>query len=397
MIISDILEQFIQEHCNDDPYNLVLHQKKYPDIDVRFASEQIQCRQLIKHKLPQWYATPKLYLPSRLSTEQCSSELTAKYKQQLINGNSVCDLTGGLGVDSYYFSLIADKVIYIEQNKEYCEAAQNNFIALQRKNIEVIHGNCTDLIDSLPHVDCFYIDPARRGENNSRLFAIDQCEPNILAIKDDLLKKSSRVIIKASPMIDITASLALLPETIEVHINSVRNECKEILFILSEIGDSQEPTIICNNLSKENNSNYTFVQSEERTAKVVFTSTIGQYIYEPNASIMKGGAYKAFAYRFGLSKLHPNSHLYTSVNINTNVLLHARGFRIIEIIPLDKSTLKNLKKKYPQANIAVRNSIFTVDEFRKRTNIKEGGEVYLFVTTLYNEDSVILIGTKVSS
>lgn len=394
-MISDKLEQFIQKHSNDDPYNLVLQQKKYPDIDVRFASEQIQCRQLIRHKLPYWYATPKLYFPSRLATEQCSSEITAKYKQQLINGNSLCDLTGGLGVDSYYFSLIADKVIYVEQNKLYCEAAQNNFTALQRDNIEVIVGNCMDLIDALPAVDCFYIDPARRGENNSRLFAIDQCEPNILNIKDRLLKKSSRVIIKVSPMIDITASLTLLPETIEVHINSVRNECKEILFILSEIGDSQEPKIICNNLSKESNSSFTFVQSEERTAKVDFTSTVGEYIYEPNASIMKAGGYKAFANRFGLLKLHSNSHLYTSVNIDTDVLFHARGFRIVEIMPLDKSTLKNIKKKYPQANIAVRNSIFTVEEFRKRSNIKEGGELYMFVTTLYNEDSVIIVGRKV--
>ncbi len=396
-MISDKLEQFIQEHSIDDPYNLVLQQKKYPDIDVRFASEQIQCRQQIRHKLPHWYATPKLYYPSRLATEQCSSEITAKYKQQLIKGNSLCDLTGGLGVDSYYFSLIADKVIYVEQNKQYCEAAQNNFSALQRDNIEVIHGNCMDMIDALPAVDCFYIDPARRGENNSRLFAIDQCEPNILNIKDRLLKKSSRVIIKVSPMIDITASLALIPETIEVHINSVRNECKEILFILSEIGDSQEPIIVCNNLSKGSNSNFTFVQSEEKAKNAEYTSTVGEYIYEPNASIMKAGGYKAFANRFGLLKLHPNSHLYTSVNINTNVLLHARGFRIIEIMPLDKSTLKNIKKKYPQANIAVRNSIFTVEEFRKRSNIKEGGELYMFVTTLYNEDSVVLIGEKQSN
>ncbi|MFV0397702.1 MAG: THUMP-like domain-containing protein, partial [Bacteroidales bacterium] len=325
----------------------------------------------------------------------CSSEITSKYKQQLINGNSLCDLTGGLGVDSYYFSLIADKVIYVEQNKRYCEAAQNNFSVLQRDNIEVIHGNCMDMIDALPAVDCFYIDPARRGENNSRLFAIDQCEPNILNLKDRLLKKSSRVIIKVSPMIDITASLALLPETIEVHINSVRNECKEILFILSEIGDSQEPIIICNNLSKDNNSSFTFVQSEEKVTKVDFTSTVGEYIYEPNASIMMAGGYKAFANRFGLLKLHSNSHLYTSVNIDTNVPFHARGFRIVEIMPLDKSTLKNIKKKYPQANIAVRNSIFTVEEFRKRSNIKEGGELYMFVTTLYNEDSVIIIGRKV--
>ncbi len=210
MLLSSEILDFVREHLDDDPARLQFQRKNYPDNRVDIAVEQIHARARIKDKLPSWFAHPGIFYPSALATEQCSSELTAGYKACLISGNTLCDLTGGMGVDSYFFSRSTGRVIYVEQNPSYCEAARYNFSILGANNIEVIHGNGTQVAGTLA-ADTYYIDPSRRTHDNKRIFALADYEPNVLEIKENILSRGSRLIVKISPMADITAVLRLLP------------------------------------------------------------------------------------------------------------------------------------------------------------------------------------------
>ena len=222
MPLNPEISRFIREHLDDNPDQLLWKKNEYPDDRVVVAVEQIQARENIKEKLPSWYACQNIFYPSKLSTEQCSSETTAPYKARLTTGNSLCDLTGGLGVDTYFFSQQVDKVTYVERDKSYCEAARFNFLALGATNIEVIHADATTVASQII-ADTYYIDPARRTTDNKRVFALTDYAPNILEIKETLLRQGQRLIIKISPMADLSAVLQLLPETTDVHVVSVRN------------------------------------------------------------------------------------------------------------------------------------------------------------------------------
>lgn len=397
-MITDKLEAYIRQHALDDPYKLLLKASANREIDVRFAVEQIMARRKIKEKLPTWFATPRLVYPSMLAAEQCSSEQTARYKQSLLRGETVCDLTGGLGVDAFYFSQVAARVYYIERHADYCRAARNNFSLLGRDNIEVIEGDCrhTDLLPQ--QVDTFYIDPARRGDSNKRLFALADCEPNILEMKTSLLRRADRVVVKLSPMVDITHSLRLLPECVEVHVNSLRNECKEILFVLERRADSQlttHPRILCNNFTSHNeNRCFTFVQEEEASATVEYATKLSEYLYEPNASILKAGGFKSVAKRFSMQKLHRDSHLYTSKERVGS--FPGRLFRVETVEDYKSNSFKLLQSEFKQINLSVRNFPIKPDEIKKRFKLIDGGDNYLFCTTLNNNSRVLIRCTKAS-
>lgn len=233
MQLSPELQDFIQNHATDDTDKLLFSAARFPGIDMPFAVDQILARRQIREKLPLWYAHPSLVYPSRLAAEQCSSALTADYKSRLLRGITCCDLTGGLGVDAYYFSLRSSTVTYIERFPAYCEAARHNFSVLHAGNIRIINSDVREMADTL-QADTFYIDPARRAGCNQRVFALADCEPDVVQLKPILLERARRLLIKVSPMADIEETLRLLPETIEVHVVAVKNECKELLFILED-------------------------------------------------------------------------------------------------------------------------------------------------------------------
>ncbi len=240
MQMTPALKRFIRDHAAEDTAKLLLASSRYPGIDVPFAVEQILARRQIRDKLPEWYANDDLVYPSRLAAEQCSSEPTARYKQRLLLGTACCDLTGGLGVDSYYFSRRpGTAVTYIERHPLYCEAARHNFAALRAPGIRILNADARNLLRDL-RTDTCYADPARRADSNRRVFALADCEPDILQLKPLLLENARRLIVKISPMADIGETLRLLPETREVHVISARNECKELLFLLE--GDSPSPS-----------------------------------------------------------------------------------------------------------------------------------------------------------
>jgi len=401
MQMKESLRKFIQEHQEDDPSELLLHASRYQDVDVITAVNQIKARRQIKRKLPSWYQDDRLFFPSILAAEQCSSEITALYKQRLVNADDwLCDLTGGLGVDTCCFAQKVGRVAYVEQEGMLCEAASHNFHLLGHDAIRIIHDDVLGLLAKndkrIVGIDVCYVDPARRGADNKRMFAIEDCEPDVMKIIT-LLPKPCKVIVKLSPMLDISQVLSKIPDVSEVHVVSVKNECKELLFVttgrLLNTSVAQQtdnhPIIHCANYTTDGTEQtFRFRLSDERAAIVAIAKHTGNYLYEPNASILKAGAYKSVANQFEVEKLHVSSHLYTSDRLLSS--FPGRIFEIMEIIPFSSSIRKTLYESIPKANIAVRNFPLSVDVLRKRTQITDGGNIYLFATTLSDNQKVLI-------
>lgn len=389
-MIHEELRLFIKEHATDDTTRLLLSASRYPDIDMSFAVEQILARRQIKDKLPSWYVNDYLVFPAKIAAEQCSSEQMAMYKQRLVSEDAhLCDLTGGLGIDSYFFSRKVKHVTYIERFGKYCEAARSNFNSLGASNIQVLEGDATELITSLPSTDVFYIDPARRGEGNKRVFALSDCEPNLPELLPELFRHAPKIVAKLSPMADIQLTLGLLPHTTEVHVLSVKNECKELLFVIERDAEVVSPEIQCVNFTTDGSEEtFCFTYPEEQTAVSGLCTGVGTYLYEPNASLLKAGAFKIVAERLEIKKLQVSSHLYTSDVWVAN--FPGRTFKVETILPFNGKLCKNLSKDMPQANITVRNFPLSVEELRKRIKVTDGGTTYLFATTLTDGEKVLI-------
>lgn len=378
--------QFIKEHRNDDVRILALQAARYPAIDIRAAATQIEGWQLAKSKLPAWSKVEGIVYPVRLSMEQCSSEETAQYKASLITGDTLADLTGGFGIDCSYMSAGRIKSIYIERNEELCAIASHNFSLLGLKQIEIINGNSQDILPSLPHCSWIFIDPARRSESGHKVVALGDCEPDVTILQDILLKRADNIMIKCSPMLDITAACRSLRQVSEVHIVAVNNECKELLFILSH--ENKGTKITCVNITGGVRQQFSYDISEESRNSVRLSQNIGKYLYEPNAAIQKAGAGSILSSRYNIDKLHPNSQLYTSQEHIPE--FPGRRFIVEEVAGFAKKELKALLNNAEQANITVRNFPESVQTLRKRLKIAEGGDIYLFATTLADNSKVIV-------
>ena len=383
------VREFIQAHVNDDPVALILQSKKYPELPIKEIAAQIQSRKKAQAKLPEWCALDKIVFPHGVSMEQCSSEETAKYKASLVSGKSVTDLTGGFGIDLYYLSQKFEKANYVERIDELIDLANHNFKILESSHIRQFHGTAEDyLYKEKESSELYYIDPARRDESNQKVFQIEDCTPDLNLVIPLLLERKAEVLIKLSPLLDISLALEALPHIKEVHVVSVRNECKELLFRIVP-GYEGPPIRIAVNLLKNDKEIFEF--SNEQEEETPTFNRPQNYLYEPNASIMKAGGFNAVANTFGVSKLHRNSHLYTSEEVVNN--FPGRVFKIMAQTVLNKKKLKPYLPK-GKANITVRNYPMTVKEIRKQTGIKEGGDVYLFATTLMKDDPSVLVCSK---
>ena len=391
-------KEFLREHASDDVNKLLLSASRFPDLNIPFLVEQILSRRQIKDKLPSWFANDNLVFPAKITAEQCSSEVTAMYKQRLVGADNIlCDLTGGLGIDSFFFSRKVKSVIYMERYAEYCDAARDNFIFLGAENITVINEDSAQSVADLPEVDVFYIDPARRGDGNKRVYALNDCEPDLTVLLSYLYKKSPRVIAKISPMADIRQTMDLLPSVSEIHVISVKNECKELLFVLEReaVNRSSVPVVCVNYNSSGKEDLFSFTMDCEAISDVKYSDNVLEYLYEPNSSIMKAGAFKSVAFHYGLDKLHSNSHLYTSLDMVSD--FPGRIFKVEEVLPFSSKLCKTIGKYVPKANIAVRNFPLSVDELRKKCKIKDGGDIYIFATTLFNGEKVFIRCNRVFS
>lgn len=388
--MNEITRQFIREHLNDNVPTLALH--KVPvGTDVSLALRQIEARQLLQKKVPEWSVNEDLLFPTHLPLEQCSSEATARYKARLVVGKTLADLTCGLGIDTYYMSQKFDETDAVECQSELCNLARHNFETLHA-HINIFNETAEDFLKHMKPKDCIYIDPARRDHHGRKTVNISDCTPDVVALQDLLMNKAETVMVKLSPMLDIKKALEELRCVEQIHIVAVGNECKELVFILRR-GHSEPPTLVAVNLSTSQPI-VSFTLEEEQDCQVSFANTIGRYLYEPNAALMKAGCFKLLAQRFGILKLHKNSHLYTS-----DILIPDFAGRIFEVesfAPYNKNLKQRLLSGIEKANLTVRNFPIPVDTIRKALKIKEGGDVYLFATTLCNEEKV-LIKTKKSA
>ena len=396
-IIDSQTADFILKHRQDDVRTLALQASKYQNIDVNEALVQIAGRQIAEKKIPTWAKEDKIQYPKHLSMEQCSSEVTARYKASLVKGYSLTDLTAGFGVDFSFIARKFEKADYVERQKTLCELARNNFQVLGINHASIHNTDGVEYLKTMEPVDCLFLDPARRDANGGKTVAISECEPDVCALEPLLVEKGRKVLIKLSPMLDMHSALNELKWVSELHIVSVNNECKELILIL-EKGDKaiqeakKEITISCeqvvNNFSSQH---FSYTLSEEKSSPCMLAEKIGNYLYEPGAAILKAGPYRLLTSRYNVEKLHPNSHLYTSEKL---VDFPGRCFGVIGYTGFGKKELKAFLKDVDKANLTVRNFPTTVADLRKKLKLKEGGDLYIFATTLASGEKVLVKGKK---
>ena len=389
--LNDITKQFIRENLNADVPTLAL--KKAPvGTDVSLALRQIAARQLLQKKVPQWAENEDLLFPVHLSIEQCSSEAAAKYKAGLLDGHTFADLTGGLGIDTFYISQHFQQTDYVEMQTELCDLARHNF-AILKADVKVLNETAEDYLKRCEPKDCIFIDPARRDEHGRKTVSICDCTPDVASLQDLLRQKAKRVLIKLSPMLDISKALEELCHVKEVHVVAVANECKELDLIMER--DYQgEVHFVCVNLMT-NQQELCFTMAEERSSTTRLAEGVMKYLYEPNPALMKAGCFKLLTACFDVYKLHRNSNLYTSDRLILD--FPGRVFEVQDWAPYNKKVKSTLLADVKKASVAVRNFPLSVAELRKNLKIADGDENYVFATTLKGEEKIIILTKKAAS
>jgi len=393
LIALQIQETEIQKYVLKNPQKL--------DAELlRLVADQLLARQKAKHKLPSWFANQHVIFPPPLSVEQASSEITANYKAAVFTKNfgfdKCADLTGGMGLDSWALAKVTDSVIYIEQNAALALIAKYNFEALEQNNIEVLNENSAIFTQSttggVPHqtITNFYIDPHRRDNAKNKVFKIEDCEPNLLEIKHLL----PNFMVKFSPMLDIKLAIEQIQNISEVHIVAFENEVKELIFVSERknISTIEETNIYCINFTSNNEKQVFEFNYKNEEKSIVKYSQPNTYIYEPNAAILKAGAFKSISAQYDLAKLAPNSHLYTSNKLFKNFV--GRSFICESVCKFDKKEILS-KLPNPKANISTRNFPIKPEEIKKKLGLQDGGEYYLFASENNEKQKIVLICRKV--
>lgn len=370
----------MQDHLQEDPAHLLLKYSPSHDLDLKEAVRQIAARQKARGKLPTWVNHPRVIFPASLSLEQSSSELTAKFKSRFLQGATLLDLTGGLGVDTLIMGKKFQEVLYIERNVQLSRIAAHNFSLLSQTSSK-FQVKSTDSLEYLKNTDrifdWLYADPDRRGLQNQKYFRLDDCEPNIPANWHLLKNKADNIMVKASPMLDVKAVIKALPDVRQVLVVAVKNEVKEVLLLWKKHDVGGTVKISAYDLGPEQEQRFDFTFEAEEESPVRYEMPSG-YLLEPNAAILKAGAFKSFASHHGLAKLHPNTHLYTLPEIRGEI--PGRVFRIFQEVKLDKKVLKQL---FPSGmvNVLVRNHPLKAQNLKKKYGLKDGGKEFLIATT----------------
>lgn len=377
---------YIMDHLNDDPSQLALKTHGKSDLPMGFILEQIRCRQKLSAKMPEWAKHPDLYFPEALITEQCSSQKTAQYKSALISGELFVDLTGGLGVDTFFLSQSFRRGVYVEPNEERLNSVKHNFGVLNVTNVEFVCTTAEEFIaQTKEHFDLINIDPSRRVDKG-KVVTIENSVPDVVGMMGEMKQKSTHILIKTSPLQDIQGAVRSLSGVSQVHVLSVQNDCKEVLYFIG--GDNEELQKTAVNWS---GSETQYLQSETS----IHVSPVGapqQYLYEPNSALMKAGMFGEISSKFGLSKLHVNSHLFTSSGYIED--FPGRKFRVRKVCAYHRKEVAQ-HLEHTKANITVRNFPENVASVRKKLKLRDGGSDYLFATTLEDERKVILVCERI--
>lgn len=421
-------EEFILNNRTEDIRRLALKARP-AEVDVPYALEQIAGWQAARTKLPTWAGKDGIVFPPHLSMEQCSSEPTALYKQQLAERltegrkESMADLTGGFGVDFSFMAQGFRLATYVERQEKLCQIARNNMPILGIEGANIVCADGTEYLNAMPHVQLLFLDPARRDDKGARTFAIQDCTPDVVALHEKLIQHADNVVIKLSPMLDWHKAIEDMPGVSEVHIVSVRNECKELLLVLRNANgaaasatEGSAPIVFCvdcktvadgrtafsietfggpemdsSSMPKSHNASDDMPQTAG-TQQESCAPAAEMFVYEPNASVMKGGFFAELSSRYGARQVARNSHLFLSPT--RIAAFPGRAFAILTVTDLNKKELKRALVGITKANIAVRNFPLSVAELRKRLKLADGGEHYIFATTLANGQKVLLICTK---
>ncbi|MFN0177000.1 MAG: THUMP-like domain-containing protein [Saprospiraceae bacterium] len=415
------LQEFIWQHREDDPRQLALSAKKYPpsftpskqdltdekasagkEILISEAVVQVQALQKIRSKIPSWYL-PGMEFPIAISLEQASSERTAQFKASLFAGKKMVDLTGGLGVDAFFFSQKFESVAYVEQNAELLAAVRNNFAHLGLSNVLFEHRSAEDFLEkTTQEFDLIYLDPDRRNERKGKVFLLGDCSPDVLKIKDLMLKKSPMVLLKTAPLLDLKLAAGQLGQVSKIWVVASEGDCREILYLIErearpmdeihiEAVSLESRPIRLSEPYRSESQTFIFSWAEEQRSVATF-STPQNFLYEPNPAILKAGAFRSFAQRFGLSKLHANTHLYTSIAFRPD--LPARSFAIEHVCKYDRKTVQAFVPN-GKANITCRNFPDNPDQVRRKLGLADGGEAYLFAATDAENRKLVLVCRKV--
>ena len=377
---------FILQHEADDPVRLLLSREKYPGIDLDLAVTTLEVRKKLKSKVPEWYAVPSLIYPSRLSGEQCSSSETARYKASIVarvrregapSLRRVTDLTGGMGVDTWAFAQVADEVLYNEMLEGLARATELNFKELGIGNVRF--GNCrvepgkvSGVLDGF-EPDVIFLDPARRAEDGRKVFLIEECQPDVIGLLPELFAASRHVLLKLSPMADITMACKRLGDHVrEVHVVASGGECKELLFVLDRDWEGEHSTFVV-----EDGTVMEIPGQAGNEVKMGMPKP-GDLLFEPGKALTKAGAFSLPCARYGLAKLGHHTHLYVGEAVPEELSPFGKMFEIVEVLPLGNRTMKEAGKRWPQAEVTARNVPMTSELLRKKLGCASGGGMHLF-------------------
>lgn len=374
-LLNPTVQKYINDNLHTDVHKIMLGKTPFEGVSARELAEQIDSKRRSEKKLPTWFAKEGIYYPPKLSIEQTSSEITAGYKSQLIRGKQAIDLTGGFGIDSYYFSKTVESLVHVEQSKDLSEIAEHNLRILGGKNITFINDDSLTFLKSHPgRFDTIYVDPSRRIENK-KVFLLEETEPNVIDNLELFFKIADRVVVKTSPMLDIQAGMRAFKHTVEeLHVVSVKNDCKELLWVLTA-GNQQETRIICSALGGEQMFPFKFLLSGERLEHINTYATPSSYMYEPDVAVLKAGAFKTIAVKFALQKLGVNTHLYTSDTLKEG--FPGKVFRTISWTPYNFFSKQKMSGSF---NVVSRNFPLSTDQIKKKHRLCDGGTDFLIFT-----------------
>ena len=409
-LINDETQAFIAVHRHEDVRDLALRTKRTADLDLPTALDQIAGWQIASKKLPQWAACGGIVYPAHISMEQCSSQFTAQYKADIArrllqsahcadDEARMVDLTGGFGVDFSYLARAFGQATYVERQPRLCRLAAHNMAVLGLPRTQVVCGDGVDYLQDMEPAQLIFIDPARRDEHGARTYAIEDCTPNVLALRDMLLAKARYVMVKLSPMLDWRKTVDDFAHAVrEVHMVSTGNECKELLLVLESASatdgvraQSKSPHVYCVNDDQRLDYDAAAYTRGLRIGDAPLPQDM-RYLYEPNASVMKAGCFDVVEERFGVTQIGPGSHLFVSDTLVDG--FPGRAFAIESIGGMGKKELKRLLGGLDRANIAVRNFPLTAPQLRKKLKLADGGDTYLFGTTMQGGAHVLIRTVK---
>ena len=388
-ILHPEVQQFINDNLNADTSKLLFKGSPFDTISIQELVTQIISKKKSEKKLPNWFKTENIYYPPKVHIEQTSSEITAAYKSSLVSGDSIIDITGGFGIDCYYFSKKFRKVTHCELDGNLSTIVKNNYQQLKTGTINLVSGDGIEFLkNNDSKFDWIYIDPSRRDSIDKKVFLLKDCLPNVPENLELLFSKSDRILIKNSPILDLSKTIEELQYVKEIHIVAVHNEVKELLFVL-EKNYNKTIQIKTINHTKNNLQAFDFQYLKRNTSNYAKPK---KYIYEPNSAILKSGGFHEISSQLNLEKLHQHSHLYTT---DERIEFPGRTFLVENSCSYNKKEIKKFLKEN-KANITTRNFPETVAQIRKKTKIKDGGTTYLFFTTNNNNKHIVLICSQVS-